>query len=892
MTNRREMMPPPGFSIPPYIPNDNTNERPPVTTVVFVVTTPENTSFAYRASTLTDPTPITKLEYFSEDYDEEFEMEPRPEGTRKVTPPLHTRLPRVRRQCEKVVGFKEAMNKEGSIAGRNTKGSRPSKVGAEENGRREMNLPLLLATHLGRNENDKSDLFPSFIEGLIAKGLGPSRCTPIHSLLQILSFCLLSSSVKFLSISRKHKALKANEEPVIQPVEVTTDSGESPKPELFVVHPRSIAIEKRFGGNAATKKTRRYLLKQQYENFTTSSSAVNEAINTAFGVTTTSTQVNAVNSTNINNLSDAIIYAFLSYDWSDQAGEGPNYALMAYSTLSSNYEPVAETSEVKASEDKPQVVRNNYGPLIIEDWITNSEDEAESRPKIEKKTVKPSFAKIKFVKSKDQAKISKAAVTVNTARSVNTGQPKTIMNAAKPRVPRKKNMYIVDLKNIIPKGGLTCLFAKVTSDEFRLWHRRLRHLNFKTMNKLFKGNLVRGLPSKIFENEQTCIACQKGKQHRASYKAKTENSVCPPLDMLHLDLFGLTFVKSLMKKMYCLVVIDDYSRSTWVFFLSTKDETSGILKSFITRIENLVDHKVKVIRYDNRTEFKNRDMNQFCEMKGILRQYIVARTPRQNGVAERRNKTLIKAVRTMLTDSKLPISFWAEAVNIACYVQNRPVVVGKQSNSNACTKDNNNAGQARKEKEPGKYYILLPSQTTDPPFPQEPKSSQDAGFKPSNDVGNKVNEVPRQENESKDQKEKDSVNSTNTVNVVRSSVNAASNEVNAVGRKSSIKLPGDPNMPKLEDISILEDSNEDVFGLQVKQKKEGIFISQDTYVAEILKKFRFFEVKTAITPMKTQKPLLKDKDGQEVDCKKQIMFANSTAEAEYVAASSCYGQVL
>ncbi|GKE32886.1 putative ribonuclease H-like domain-containing protein [Tanacetum coccineum] len=93
--------------------------------------------------------------------------------------------------------------------------------------------------------------------------------------------------------------------------------------------------------------------------------------------------------------------------------------------------------------------------------------------------------------------------------------------------------------------------------------------------------------------------------------------------------------------------------------------------SFITRIENLVDHKVKVIRCDNGTEFKNSEMNQFCEMKGILRQFSVARTPQQNGVAERRNRTLIEAARTMLADSKLPTTFWAEAVNTACYVQNR-----------------------------------------------------------------------------------------------------------------------------------------------------------------------------------------------------------------------------
>nr|GEW28242.1 retrovirus-related Pol polyprotein from transposon TNT 1-94 [Tanacetum cinerariifolium] len=129
------------------------------------------------------------------------------------------------------------------------------------------------------------------------------------------------------------------------------------------------------------------------------------------------------------------------------------------------------------------------------------------------------------------------------------------------------------------------------------------------------------------------------------------------------------------------VVIDDYSRFTWVFFLATKDETSGIRKSFITRIENLVDHKVKVIRCDNGTEFKNRKLNQFCEMKGIMRQFSVVRTPQQNKVAKRRNRTLIEAAKTMLADSKLPTTFWAEADNTACYVQNRVLVVKPHNKS-------------------------------------------------------------------------------------------------------------------------------------------------------------------------------------------------------------------
>nr|GEU33387.1 hypothetical protein [Tanacetum cinerariifolium] len=123
------------------------------------------------------------------------------------------------------------------------------------------------------------------------------------------------------------------------------------------------------------------------------------------------------------------------------------------------------------------------------------------------------------------------------------------------------------------------------------------------------------------------------------------------------------------------VVTDDYSRFTWIFFLSTKDEISGILKSFITRIENLVEHKVKVTRCDNGTEFKNREIHQFYKINGILRQYSIARTLQQNRIAERTNKTLIKAARTMLADSKLPTTFWVEVVNIACYVQNIVLVV-------------------------------------------------------------------------------------------------------------------------------------------------------------------------------------------------------------------------
>ncbi|GJX98587.1 putative ribonuclease H-like domain-containing protein, partial [Tanacetum coccineum] len=407
------------------------------------------------------------------------------------------------------------------------------------------------------------------------------------------------------------------------------------------------------------------------------------------------------------------------------------------------------------------------------------------------------------------------------------------------RVPRKDNMYSVDLKNIVPSGGLTCLFAKATLDESNLWHRRLGHINFKTINKLVKGNLVRGLPSKIFENNHTCVACQKGKQHKASCKTKTVSSISQPLQMLHMDLFGPTFVKSLMKKMYCLVVTDDYSRFSWVFFLATKDETSEILKTFITGIENLIDLKVKVIRCDNGTEFKNKVMNQFCEMKGIKREFSVARTPQQNGVAERKNRTLIEAARTMLADSKLPTTFWAEAVNTACYVQNRvsprkwtnwlfdidaltisrnykPIVAGNQTNGNAGTKENIDAGQDGKKLVPDQKYILLPLLTSDPLLSKSLNDSPDARFKPSGEEEKMNFEHPKNENsevpnieESRINQEHDAnVNSTNNINTVSPTVNTVDIENNAVDENIVYRCIDDPNMPNLEEIVYSDDDEE------------------------------------------------------------------------------------
>nr|GEU69396.1 hypothetical protein [Tanacetum cinerariifolium] len=242
-------------------------------------------------------------------------------------------------------------------------------------------------------------------------------------------------------------------------------------------------------------------------------------------------------------------------------------------------------------------------------------------------------------------------------------------------IPRKHNLYAFNLNELAPKGPLTCLIAKALHNESTLWHRRLGHVNFKNMNKLVKGNLVKGLLSKVFQNNHTCVACNKGKQHKASYKAIPSISlITEPLHLLYTDLFGPTSVRSINNKYYCLVTIDEYTRFSLVYFLEHKSETFLILKFFITLMENQFNHKVKVIRCDNGTEFKNANLIEFYGSKGIRWDYRNARTLQQNGVAERKNRTLIVAARTMLVVSLLPTIFWTEAVATACNVLNRVLV--------------------------------------------------------------------------------------------------------------------------------------------------------------------------------------------------------------------------
>ncbi|GJW11754.1 putative ribonuclease H-like domain-containing protein, partial [Tanacetum coccineum] len=302
-----------------------------------------------------------------------------------------------------------------------------------------------------------------------------------------------------------------------------------------------------------------------------------------------------------------------------------------------------ETTIAKPTSVNETVVSKskiNRDEVIIEDWTSDDEDDVCADKTVS--SVKPNVT---------QAVRSQTDKSGQTSQKQGIGFKKTyddLMEALWPLEGYPKgvkygkgkiktanldfdDVYFVDelnldLKNIVPSRGITCLYANATADESKLWHRRLGHVNFKNINKLVKGHLVRGLPSKVFVNDHTCVAYKKGKQHKASCKAKLDRIIRKPLELLHMDLFGPVSIESINKKRYCLVVTDDFSRFSWVFFLATKDETSKILCNLIIGLEKQLNHNVKIIRCDNGIEFKNYVMNEFCAKKGIKREFSVART--------------------------------------------------------------------------------------------------------------------------------------------------------------------------------------------------------------------------------------------------------------------------
>jgi len=215
-------------------------------------------------------------------------------------------------------------------------------------------------------------------------------------------------------------------------------------------------------------------------------------------------------------------------------------------------------------------------------------------------------------------------------------------------------MYVVDFSRK-PTTEATCLMAR--ADVGWLWHRRLAHVNMRTLQSIHKGEHILGLHNVSFVKDRVCSACIEGKCHEVPHRPKTIISSKGCLELLHMDLFGPLTIESLGRKKYCLVIVDDYSRYTWVFFFKKKSETQQTVIKFSNEVQRQREAKIMMIRSDNGTEFKNYTLDEFLSDEGIKHQYSAAYTPQQNGVAERKNRTPMDAARTMLAEFKSPYYF-------------------------------------------------------------------------------------------------------------------------------------------------------------------------------------------------------------------------------------------
>ncbi|GKB12320.1 retrovirus-related pol polyprotein from transposon TNT 1-94 [Tanacetum coccineum] len=233
-----------------------------------------------------------------------------------------------------------------------------------------------------------------------------------------------------------------------------------------------------------------------------------------------------------------------------------------------------------------------------------------------------------------------------------------------------------------------CLLAKASPTQAWLWHRRLSHLNFDYINLLSKKDIVIGLPKLKYVKDQLCSSCEVSKAKRSSFKSKTVPSSKGRLNLLHMDLCGPMRLLSINGTNKSGLIVETTSDILGHSF-SSKDETPEVLKDFLTMIQRNLQAPVISVRTDRGTEFLNKTLNAFFKEEGIEHQTSTPRTPEQNGVVERRNRTLVEAARTMLSASKLPLFFWAEAIATAAIskqINPHPQLHEKQHTTTLMTK--------------------------------------------------------------------------------------------------------------------------------------------------------------------------------------------------------------
>ena len=182
--------------------------------------------------------------------------------------------------------------------------------------------------------------------------------------------------------------------------------------------------------------------------------------------------------------------------------------------------------------------------------------------------------------------------------------------------------------------------------------------------------MIIGLPKISFKKDSLRAACQQEKQTKISFKSKNIIFTSRPLQLLHMDLIGPSRTMSLGEKLYILVVVDDFSRFTWVIFLSHKNKAFFSFTKLCQRLQNDKWLTISNIKTDHGKELENESFTKYCDKLGIWHNFSAPRTPQQNRVVEKKNKILEEMARIMLCKNSLPKYFWAEAVNTACFIIN------------------------------------------------------------------------------------------------------------------------------------------------------------------------------------------------------------------------------
>nr|GEV62676.1 ribonuclease H-like domain-containing protein [Tanacetum cinerariifolium] len=463
------------------------------------------------------------------------------------------------------------------------------------------------------------------------------------------------------------------------------------------------------------------------------------------------------------------------------------------------------------------------------------------------------------------------------------------------RVPRENNMYNVDLNNVVPSGDLTCLFAKATLDEFNLWHRRIGHINVKTMNKLVKGNLVRGLPSKIFKNNHTSVACKKEKQHRASWIG--------PTWLFDID----TLTKSMNYQP--VVAVNQPNNNACI----KENLDAGKVKKKLVSAQQYV---LLPLWSTGSQDPQNTDDDDAFDVK------------------ENENDLHVFAIGSDKSDKFSPNSTNRVNAVSASVTAVGPNPTNSTNGFNTASPSDTvvslNFGVARKSSfiDPSKY-------PDDPDMPE----LEDIVYSDDEDVGAKADlsnletnifvspipttrvhkdhpvtqiigdltSAPQTRSMTKMVKEQDGLHQINdedfhTYGCKKCFLYGTIEEEVYVYQPPGFE---DPDYPDKELCKAFDKLMKDKFQMssmgeltfylrvQVKQKDDGIFISQGKYVAEILKKFGFTDVKSANTPIETEKPLLKDPDGEDVDVHiyksiiGSLMYLNSSRPDIMFAVCAC-----